>query len=94
MGKKKKKVVANRARGEFVLHFLLGHGRPRLQQQHELLEVLPPLPSRLQQLQEEGVALVFALHVLDVDLMEEEEEERGGRRERRRERTHINPKAK
>lgn len=54
-----------------VLRVTRRHGRPRLQEQHQELEVVPP-PRGFQQLQEEGESLLLSLHVLYLDL--------GGRR--------------
>lgn len=51
----------------FVLRVSRRHGRPRLQEQHQELEVLPP-PRSFQQLQEEGESLLLSLHILYLDL--------------------------
>lgn len=51
----------------FVLHFLLHHGWPGLQEKHEELKVFPLLRSS-QQLQEEGVSFLLILHIFCLNL--------------------------
>lgn len=65
--------VDSSAAKTLVLHIVLRHGRPRLQEQHQELEVVPN-PRRFQQLQEEGVPFFLRFHILYLHL--------GGQRER------------
>lgn len=50
-----------------VSHVIRRHGRPRLQEQHQELEVVPP-PRGFQQLQEEDEPFLLRLHILYLDL--------------------------
>lgn len=68
--------MASTAAEALILRVILRHGRPRLQEQHQELEVVPH-PRGFQQLQEELAPSLLRLHVLHPHL--------GGRREGRRE---------